>query len=380
MDWQSLAQALLTNLWGQGVTCTVKDALRDEGRNRVYRLELRGAPVATVILKASLGDEEQPYIVGDDAPWRPFSRFCNEWAGCDMLAPLGLGPKVYAGSLEHGFYLMEDLEGGESLADRLTGNDPVATTAALLAYARSLGALHAATRQQAARWLEVRGKLSPHTTLQPDTGFQGDASAFKSMCERYGIIPSNGFDVEIRRIEAVLLEPGAYLAFSPTDCCPDNHFLRGDRVVFFDCEGATMRHALLDVTYLLAPFPTCWCTSRLPRDLTPRLLEAYREQFVGESDFETQLTLVLATWIVRTLTWKWAGDWEVQDHQWGLVSLRQRHLHRLENLLARDNLETLLPEFARVVSELRQTLRSSWTDVQEMPLYPAYASNLESHR
>ncbi len=76
-EWQVAAQDALGALWGPGVSCTITDTLRDKGRNRVYRLAVTGGPVATVILKASLGDEKNPYVVGDDAPWRAFRRFCN---------------------------------------------------------------------------------------------------------------------------------------------------------------------------------------------------------------------------------------------------------------------------------------------------------------
>jgi hypothetical protein len=161
-------------------------------------------------------------------------------------------------------------------------------------------------------------------------------------------------------------------AFTPADCCPDNHHLRDERVIFFDCEGATMRHALLDAAYFVAPFPTCWCTSRLPDGLPERLLAVYREHFPGPPDFDEQLTLALAAWVVQTLTWKWAGDWEKDDHKWGLVTLRQRHLHRLENLLARANLAALLPRLAEVARELYGILKARWVDLEPMPLYPAF--------
>jgi hypothetical protein len=371
--WQTMAQQALQKLWGEKVTCTITDELRTEGRNRVYRMTVTDAPVSSLIFKASLGDENNPYVVGNDTPWSAFSRFCNEWAGCEMLSPLGLGPIAYTGNIEDGFYLMEDLGQGESLADRLTGRDPKATTAALFAYARSLGELHAATQHQDARWLELRQKLGGTAALRAiSDSWQKDVSAFSALCERHEVGLPTGFDLEMARIGNILEQPGKYLVFSPTDCCPDNHYLRGERVIFFDCEGATTRHALLDVAYLLAPFPTCWCTSRLPAGLAEHLIAAYQEYFPGGADFDEQLTLALASWTISTLTWDWAGNWEEQDHTWGLVTLRQRHLHRLENLLARENLKGLLPSLNEVTQGLHGVLKSRWTDLEPMPLYTAF--------
>ena len=372
--WQSAAQQALQALWGEAITCTITDTFREQGRNRVYRLAVENGPMASVILKASLGDDENPYVVGDDAPRSAFGRFCNEWAGCGMLGPLGLGPVAYTGDPERGFYLMEDLGAdAQSLADRLTSDNSKGAEEALFAYARSLGELHVATQGSAAQWDELRQARGGAATKPPVPGeFLSEVAKFGEIAEHHGILLPIRFATELARISAAVESPGDYLAFSPTDCCPDNHALRGERVVFFDCEGARMRHALLDAAYLLAPFPTCWCTSKLPEGLPERLIAAYREHFPGGDDFEEQLTLILAGWVLLTLTWKWAGNWEEEDHTWGLVTLRQRHLHRLKNLLARPNLVALLPGIALVAEELYGILKTRWADLGPMPLYPAF--------
>lgn len=372
--WQTAAEQALQALWGEAIICTITDTFRDEGRNRVYRLAVENGPVASVILKASLGDDENPYVVGDDAPRSAFARFCNEWAGCGILGPLGLGPVAYTGDPERGFYLMEDLGAdAESLADRLTGSDPTAAEEALFAYARSLGELHAATKGSAAQWDMLRQERGGAPAKPGVPGeFQSEVAKFGEIAERHGIVLPASVAAELARIGDAVESPGDYLTFSPTDCCPDNHALRGERVVFFDCEGAQMRHALLDAAYLLAPFPTCWCTSKLPEGLPKRLIAAYREHFPGGDDFEEQLTLVLAGWVLLTLIWNWNGSWEEEDRTWGLVTLRQRHLHRLENLLTRPHLSALMPGIAQVAEELYGILKTRWADLEPMPLYPAF--------
>ena len=74
------------------------------------------------------------------------------------------------------------------------------------------------------------------------------------------------------------------------------------------------------------------------------------------------------------LTVSGSGDWVEEDRTWGLVTLRQRHLHRLENLLARSNLVALLPGTAKVAEELYGILKARWADLEPMPLYPAFQS------
>jgi hypothetical protein len=46
-------------------------------------------------------------------PRSAFQRFCNEWAGCATLGPLGLGPGAYVGNAARGFYLIGLGGGGE---------------------------------------------------------------------------------------------------------------------------------------------------------------------------------------------------------------------------------------------------------------------------
>jgi hypothetical protein len=367
-DWIPAAEALLRDLWGAGVTCEAADTLRDAGRSRVYRLAVSGAPVASLILKAAVGDE------ADDGGGlgAPLQRFVSEWAGCEMLAPHGLGPRAYGGDVARRFCVMEDLGAGETLAARLLGDDAVAAEAALLAYARSFGDMHTATLGQAARWATLRGERGGAELPDPGPAvWRGAAEGFASYCETIGV-GAPGLAGDLAAIGAAIREPGDYLAFSPADCCPDNHFLRGERVIFFDCEGARMRHALVDAAYFLAPFPTCWCCARLPDGLPERLIAAYRETFPGGSDFEDQLTLALAAWAPGPFADRARAGWEAEDTPWGLSTVRQRGLALMQHLLARPNLATLLPGFARTVESLHANLSARWPDLEPMGAYPAF--------
>jgi len=368
------AEAALSAKWGAPVFCSIVDTRGDKGRSRVYRLSVSGGLVGSVILKACVGDEGAPYIAGDATPGGPFQRLCNEWAGGEILGPLGLGPNIYAADIERGFCLMEDLGGGESLAQRLTGDDPASATEALFSFARSLGDLHAANSGYEKRWAKL---LADKGTGSGNNGqfaspTREDAEAFKVLCETIAITVPAGLEAELTGLFDALDRPGGYWAFTPADRCPDNHFLRGDRVVFFDCERASVRHALLDVAYLLAPFPTCWCCAALPDGLPERLLMSYRERFVAEPDFDDQLTLALAAWFLRTIRPR-RISWLETDQQWGLSSFRQRIRACLKTLLARPNLTSVAPKLAEVLADIDRLFQSRWTDLTPMPPYPAFA-------
>ena len=48
-DWIVAAEQALSAAWGVPVTCAIATTLREEGRNRVWRLTVGGGPVASVI-------------------------------------------------------------------------------------------------------------------------------------------------------------------------------------------------------------------------------------------------------------------------------------------------------------------------------------------
>ncbi|HEY3797410.1 MAG TPA: hypothetical protein VGL58_03585 [Caulobacteraceae bacterium] len=373
MDPCAEAERLLGEAWGAPVSCEMSAALRHPGwRNGVWRLVVRGGPAEHVIVKACFS-EGGGYAPSDRTPVSAFQRLANEWCGAAMLGPLGLGPKIIAGDMTSGVVVLEDLGGGHMLADVLRGNDPVAAEVALFAYARSLGDLHAATVGSQARWASLQAARGASPVSPLSAPFAPLMAALPTFCEAIEIAPPGGLADDVAAIVATLDDPGAYLAFTPADCCPDNHFLRGERVQFFDCERAAMRHALLDAAYLLAPFPTCWCCAALPADLPVRLLAAYRGQFPGGPDFEDQMTLILAAWVITRIGSRGGVDWLQADRPWGLSSVRQRVRAVTGNLLARPNLASLLPAFAALMAEADSRLAERWPDLAPMALYPAFA-------
>ena len=368
-DLRIAAEQALGAAWGEPVACKVVDVLRSAGRSRVWRLGVDGGPATSVILKLAVGADTT--TGGASKEERAFGRLVSEWAGCSMLAPLGFGPNLLGGDLARRFCLIEDLGDGVTLADRLLGDDAAAASDALFAYARSLGDLHRATVGAGERWAELRGRLGASREHHPRIDeWPSEAAAFMAYAQAAGD-DAPGLEADLAQIGAALAA-APYLAFTPTDCCPDNHFQRGERVVFFDCEGAQLRHALLDAAYFLAPFPTCWCCAAMPEGLPARLVAAYRERFDGGVDFDAQLTLMLAAWLVATVPRAARMGWHDADRPWGLSTMRQRGLALTAALLARPDAAAGLPGLTETVARMRRRLAASWTDVAPMPLYPAF--------
>lgn len=321
-----------------------------------------------MVAKRAVGDPERPYTPGDDTGGAPFSRFCSDAAGCEVLGGLGLGPQRIGADPTRGVFVMEDLGAGPSLADLLTGDgDPDAAVAALEAYVRSLARMHRATRGRRDDWDAARRALGGYGAGPVFDPGEWDAAArrFRDRCASVGATVDPDVDTDFERIGAALGDPGDWLAFTPSDCCPDNHVVRGETVAFFDCEFAAFRHALLDLAYVVVPFPTCWCAARLPDGLPERLVALYRGENDGP-DFDAHLDACLAFWTVHTLSWTWTGDWISEDGKWGISTHRQRAQLRVANFLASS---ATLPGLARTVAGFGRRIPPPETPV---PLYPVF--------
>jgi hypothetical protein len=122
------------------------------------------------------------------------------------------------------------------------------------------------------------------------------------------------------------------------------------------------------------PFPTCWCVNRLPEGIGARLDAAYRSELAAgvpeaadDTRFCGDFAATCAWWMIATVSWNLLGALE-KDGDWGISTLRQRQLLRLESAAA------LMAEFRRLdaigdtARRMASRLRERWPEV-EMPLY-----------
>lgn len=371
---------------GAGVRLEPGDLLRDGGRNRVVRCNViddGGTDLpTTVIVKASVGEGESAYDPANDTVGSTAWRFFNEWAGSRFLHGIETTPPLCAGLIAGdtaaGIVVLEDLGRVSSLADAVRGDDPERATIALRRYADALGRTHAATVGRAAEFAELRRAIGGRETEREGEGvrwLRENVGPFRELCAALNVPIAPGFDDEIERIRHSMDEPPAELmAFSPCDTCPDNHHQNDvdGGVRFFDFEFAGFRHALLDAAYLNLPFPTCWCVSRFPAALLPELLAVYRARFpVPDAVFYPELVRASAYWTLSTVSWGWKG-WMEKDDDWGPVSVRQRHVFRLENHIELAERHAVLPALTQTARGLLATLRDRWETLAPMPLYPAF--------
>lgn len=357
---------------------TLIDGLRTDGRNRVARAR-RASNGEVVIVKSAVGEDGLPTADPSDDEESTGRRMRNEGVGLAFLSQLEItppiAPRFLAGSFEAGVVVMEDLGADASaLSHRLLESTPGEANEALMSYAKALARMHGATqgheeqyRAERARWggyavASERGNDSPER--------------FNAVLEKFGVEVTDALKEE-QKVLGELLQDPVWRAFTPQDCCPDNNLIRPDgTVVFFDLEFALYRHALLDLAYLTAPFPTCWCVGRLEPDQVNQGIAAYKAVFNPDpAGFDKALAAATGFWTMATITWNWHG-WEQEDNVWGEATIRQRHLLRLEN--AATWLAPHFPALAQAATGLRGILAGLWPELEPLPAYRVFRQETAS--
>jgi hypothetical protein len=347
----------------------------------------------SVIVKRFRGQEGEPYDLADTDPRGARARFLNEWTGARFLQTMKgerpFGPAVYGADSAAGLVLLEDLGEGECLADHLQGDDPVQAERALLAYAATLGRMHAATagrdEEHAALHQELaRGGSNPAGSRMVASWVASGLTGFRDACSAIELAISDAALAELATLPPFVDDPGPFSAYSVGDTCPDNHrYAPGDpgSVRFYDMEFGGFQHALLDAAYLWMPFPTCWCVARFPVDLPPRLEAAYRAELVrgcpdaaDDGMFERAMAQACAVWFVLTVAWSLTHVLE-RDDTWGISSHRQRLPLRAENFARVARRASRLPALAELAEQLSERLRARWGEAVAMPLYPPFRAS-----
>ena len=129
-----------------------------------------------------------------------------------------------------------------------------------------------------------------------------------------------------------------------------------------------------DAAYLAVPWPTCWCSWRIPEGSAERAFDAYREEavrgiaYVGTDAFVADVETARVSWALVSVSWSLGTA--LRDEQAphpASPGTRPRMQHRLA-LVASSG--TAAADFAGQVLE---HTRREWGDLA-LPLAPAYRS------
>ncbi len=341
------AGALLARVWGPGTSVHAAEPIWD--RSHVVRLHL--AAGRSVVMKKRAGKDS----------------FGVELAALEYLdgMPEPVAPRLLGADADAGIVLMEDLGPGASLADSLLTGDRSRVRADLVSYAGALGSMHA--------WSMGRPR-DPRLGTPPWPGAVARGKdAFLGAAVSLGL-PAAGAGTEVDQL-CVLLDETGYRGLVHGDACPDNvRFLDG-RCRIFDFEHSGWGAVVLDASYLLAPFPSCWCFGRLPASVAAPAMSAYRGRLeaagidLGPS-WDVAMTAALGAWILAR------GDTIAkaleEDSQWGTTTMRPRLLTWLRSFTSAAGQSGVLPGLRVLAGDLHERLSARWPETV-LADYPALA-------
>ena len=341
------AEALLARVWGPGASVRAAEPIWD--RTHVVRLQL--ATDRSVVMKKRAGEDA----------------FGVELAALEYLnqMPEPVAPRLLGADAEAGIVLMEDLGPGPSLADSLLTGDRSRVRADLISYAEALGSMHAWSMRRP-RDDRLGTPPWPGAVARGKDAFLGAALSLGLAAAAAG--------TDIDQLSVMLNETG-YHGLVHGDACPDNvRFLDG-RCRIFDFEHSGWGAVVLDASYLLAPFPSCWCFGRLPASVAEPAMSAYRSRLraagidLGPS-WDAAMTAALGAWIVA-----W-GDTIArvleEDDQWGTTTMRPRLLAWLRSFTSAADRSGVLPGLRVLAGELHERLTARWPEAL-IADYPALA-------
>ena len=202
--------------------------------------------------------------------------------------------------------VMADLGGGPSVADALLGTDPEAAAAAVESWAVAIARLHQGSYGLRTAFRERLGGRTDEAVIVP--GLPEMARKIDQHCADLGIsVPPGALD-ELRGLGHRLGPDSAdgAAALTPADACPDNNVTTAGGLALIDFENAEWRHIAWDVAYLTVPWPTCWCSWRLPDQVAQRALAAYRAAnpmpYVTSPAFRSDLAAAAVGWAFISAT------------------------------------------------------------------------------
>jgi hypothetical protein len=167
-------------------------------------------------------------------------------------------------------------------------------------------------------------------------------------------------------------------ALTPAGARPDNNVGVDGRVVLLDFEGAQWRDVAWDVAYLLVPWPSCWCSWRMPDDVASRALAAYRASAgqafdeVGRAGFERDVETAAVGWALVSTTWFLRQRTRARSGPQPGPADPYPPGHDPAPARPHTARSPELPSLAELAARLAAELRTRWGDVP-LALAPAFA-------
>ena len=301
----------------------------------------------------------------------------RETAALSVMPPDAPAPRLVASGRTPPMVVMSDAGTGANVADALLGGDPLAAADALVSWAVAIASLHRATagmREEFRAALDARAGDQQVAESPLGSDLRDAAEVLAAHCAGLGVAVPTGAFAELTGLASRLGADGP-AALTPADACPDNNVRQGDTLMLIDFEGAQWRHVAWDVAYLVVPWPSCWCSWRVPEPAAERALDAYRgaagPAYADSPAFRRDVEAAAAGWALMSTAWflprALDDDPPPSDRRLVAPTRRALLLHRL----AGARRTTQAPALAELAGRLHDALLRRWGE-ERLAYAPAF--------
>jgi hypothetical protein len=302
-------------------------------------------------------------------------QMASERAALEFLEAIGFAaaPRVIAADLEAAVLVLEDV-GVSPLADLIRRDGPDAHGESLLASARAMGALGAATAGLEADYVAIRARYgAPDPAVGCARGLGPAWPATRERLAALGLPLDSGAAAELAEVEHTILEPGLFGALTNGDAQPNNVLVGDGAVRLIDFEGADYRHALVSGVWIHVPGPA-WITVDHPRNAA--LEAAFRDALaagVAEAEDDVLFGRGMAAVCLAEACDRFARFPTLDARAPGDAS-RLQMVATLEAGARAARRHRALPAIAGWCERAAAWLRRRWPDADvDLAAYPSYA-------
>lgn len=363
---RTAAEALLADAWGAPVVLDAVEILEE----RTHALRV----VATDGRAAILKRPKEPFDGQSDLEKLGFA---IEWATLEYLdaMPEAIAPRLLGAASDPEILLIEELPAGRSLADSLLEGDAATAAADLVTYAEALATMSVWSLGRVGAYEAARRRhgVGDDTRAWRASAIETSRDRFSAVVAALGVNP-RGAEPELDEV-ARIIQDGDHAGVIHGDPCPDNVRITDGQCRIFDFEKTGRGSIALDATYVLAPFPTCWCFAHLPTEVAAPALAAYRRVLDAAGadtgpNWDRALVAALgASLICRS---DQLDRVTTEDRQWGTTTMRPRFLQWIDAFVTTATELEVFPRLRVLHTELGERLRAAWPEAV-VPEYPAFA-------
>ena len=344
----------------------------------------------------------------DDAPATVVVKFTRagleplrfEWASLEFLSQVpaiqAIVPKFFGGRSDPLLVVMADLgdDAEQKLGHFLDGQKPPKTAvelaafqkrmghqaeAALVAFQRALGQLHAATIGKQAEFEQIRQRCGASVRSRHRVhNIVPALEALPAIAELVDVSVSAQAMAELETAVAHIQNPGPFLAFTHGDSTPANFLSAPNQSRLLDFETGDFRHTLLDGTYARMRYLYSIWAREIPLDMQKRLFTVYRAELgqgcpaaYDDAQFYPAYLACSAGWMAGLC--QFLPKALEKDRRWGRSTRRQRIVAGLEHFARLADEFDLFPALKEISQQMNQQLRQHWPEPDcTLPIYSAF--------